>query len=616
MCIGSAARPRRPSPATFFGSGQVEAAAAHVAARQPGRVFVNALLSGVQQRNLERAWGRPVLDRVALIIEIFSQRARTAEARLQVELASLEYKASRLVRVVDASTGKRTAFGLEGDVEIVSARERGRSGSSAGGLGAGGGQGESELQLQRRRIADRRKLLLRRLEEVRKTRAVQRAARRRSGKPQVALVGYTNAGKSSLLRALSKDAEGVGVEDRLFATLDPTLRRVMLPGGRDVVLSDTVGFISDLPHALVEAFRATLEEVTEADLLLHVVDASSPHALQQRTAVLEVLRELGLSEERLQDAVIEVWNKCDQLPVADAAEEGLLDVDAAAAAYRPTAVATSVLRRQGLQQVLAAVEHKLEAQLAGRRQTSRRSAKRAGAEAWEAAEAAEQALPPASSPDDHRPAHGSAASGMTGAAGPAAALAAAGAGRLGSKPPPIVLSPEVVLHDRCNLVALPIVGGLVLAGLLGAVDTLLVTKAFILYIVADFFYILLEPKAVPSRPRVILWHHAVTFLLLQIPLKHPSLGVYTCYDGLIEWNTLFLIARRQFPRFYRQLNFLYWATFYPMRLVLFPVLLPFFWREMTSGGYAWWETAAVMGTQASLCVFNAWFLIASWRRHR
>lgn len=204
---------------------------------------------------------------------------------------------------------------------------------------------------------------------------------------------------------------------------------------------------------------------------------------------------------------------------------------------------------------------------------------------------------------------------MAGAAGPAAVLAAAGAGR-SPKPPAIVLSPEVVLHDRCNLVALPIVGGLVLAGLLGAVDTLLVTKAFILYIVADFFYILLEPKAVPSRPRVILWHHAVTFLLLQIPLKHPSLGVYTCYDGLIEWNTLFLIARRQFPRYYSALNWLYWATFYPMRLVLFPVLLPFFWREMASGGYAWWETAAVMGTQASLCVFNAWFLIASWRRHR
>ncbi|KAI7842133.1 hypothetical protein COHA_004325 [Chlorella ohadii] len=372
LCIGSAARPRRPSPATFFGSGQVDAAAAHVAVRQPGRVVVNALLSGVQQRNLERAWGRPVLDRVALIIEIFSQRARTAEARLQVELASLEYKASRLVRVVDASTGKRTAFGLEGDVEIVSARERGRSGSSSGGLGAGGGQGESELQLQRRRITDRRKLLLQRLEEVRKTRAVQRAARRRSGKPQVAIVGYTNAGKSSLLRALSKDAEGVGVEDRLFATLDPTLRRVMLPGGRDVVLSDTVGFISDLPHALVEAFRATLEEVTEADLLLHVLDASSPHVLQQRTAVLEVLRELGLSDAQLQDGLI----------------EALLDADAAAAGYRPTAVATSVLRKQGLQQVLAAVEHKLEVQLAGQKQTSRRSAKRAGAER-EAAAAAE-----------------------------------------------------------------------------------------------------------------------------------------------------------------------------------------------------------------------------------
>jgi 50S ribosomal subunit-associated GTPase HflX len=151
-------------------------------------IFVNHTLSGVQQRNLERAFQRPVLDRVGLIIEIFSQRARTAEARLQVELASLEYKASRLVRVVDAATGKKTAFGLAGEAaEIVSARERGRSGSGSGGLGGAGGQGESELQLQRRRVADRRKLLLRRLEEVRRTRAVQRAARRRSGKPQVSL---------------------------------------------------------------------------------------------------------------------------------------------------------------------------------------------------------------------------------------------------------------------------------------------------------------------------------------------------------------------------------------------------------------------------------------------
>lgn len=181
--------------------------------------------------------------------------------------------------------------------------------------------------------------------------------------------------------------------------------------------------------------------------------------------------------------------------------------------------------------------------------------------------------------------------------------------------PPAKLTPQVVLHDRANLVALPTIGCMVLAGLLGYIDTLLVTKAFIVYIVGDLFWLILEPKAVPSRPRVIIWHHAVTFLLLQIPLRHPQLGRYTCMDGLIEWNTFFLIARRQFPRCYRAFNFLYWATFYPMRLALFPLLLPLFWREMQNG-YAWWETAAVMGTQVSLCIFNCWFLIASWTRRR
>ncbi|KAI3424852.1 hypothetical protein D9Q98_008236 [Chlorella vulgaris] len=430
--VGSASR-LRPSPSTFFRRGQVEAAQARVAAAQPKRIFVNHTLSGVQQRNLERAFQRPVLDRVGLIIEIFSQRARTAEARLQVELASLEYKASRLVRVVDAATGKKTAFGLAGEAaEIVSARERGRSGSGSGGLGGAGGQGESELQLQRRRVADRRKLLLRRLEEVRRTRAVQRAARRRSGKPQLALVGYTNVGKSLLLHTLSKAQRGFehglaseppGVEDRLFATLDPKLRRVLLPGsGRDVILSDTVGFISGLPTQLVEAFQATLEEVTEADLLLHVLDTSSPQVLEQRQAVISVLRELGMSEERLRDGVLEIWNKVDLLAQQDPGEqqeqdqqqqqtgeqqqqagdqqqqlqqqagdeqqqqtdqqqqrageqqqhpqlpstvEALLAANVAAASYRPSAVATSVLHGQGIPGLLAAIECKLQAQLQG-----------------------------------------------------------------------------------------------------------------------------------------------------------------------------------------------------------------------------------------------------------
>lgn len=182
----------------------------------------------------------------------------------------------------------------------------------------------------------------------------------------------------------------------------------------------------------------------------------------------------------------------------------------------------------------------------------------------------------------------------------------------------IQLSPPVIAHDRANLVALPVIGCLVLAGLAGLIDTLLVTKAFILYIVADFFWILLEPRAVPSKPRVILYHHAITFLLLQIPLKHPQLGQYTCWDGLVEWNTLFLIARRQCStnsRAFRLFNAAYWVSFYPVRVLLFPALLPLFWREMQNG-YAWWETAAVMTTQASLVVFNCWFLFASWQRKR
>ncbi|PSC73950.1 GTP-binding chloroplastic [Micractinium conductrix] len=681
VTMGSAARRQRPSPATFFGRGQVEALLAQVHAAEPERVFVNHALSGVQQRNLERALGRPVLDRVALIIEIFSQRARTNEARLQVELAQLEYASSRLVRVVDAASGRRTAFGMTGHmVEVVSARERGRSGSSTGGLGGAGGQGESELQLQRRRITDRRRQLLRGLEQVRKTRAVQRAARQRSGKPQVAIVGYTNAGKSSLLEALS-GAGDVGVEDRLFATLDPTLRRVMLPrSGKDAILSDTVGFISNLPTQLIEAFRATLEEVTEADLLLHVLDVSSPQVLAQRQAVLHVLRELGLTQQQLEERVVEVWNKMDQLPAAadvaaavaaggaaaeeqasdgeaaaagheveaaadeaaavvvagqevaaaageagaggggaactggaGAAEEAaamaaagskqqqqqqqqhgtatqpaeqpaslvdaagssglhaaaaagllppaveaLLRSDVRAASYRPTAVATSVLRGQGLAELLAAVEDKLEGLLAGRPQLSAKS----------------------------------------------------------QAPAAFALSREVIMHDRANLLALPVIGTLVLAGLFGWCDTMLVTKAFILYIAVDFFWVLLEPKAVPSKPRIILWHHFITFLLLQLPLRHPQLGLYTCMDGLVEWNTLLLIARRQFPRWYRPLNAVYWVTFYPVRVVLFPALMPLFWRELTKPGYAWWETAAVMLTQACLVVFNGWFLVASWKRRR
>ncbi|BDA45810.1 probable GTPase HflX [Coccomyxa sp. Obi] len=298
-----------PTSAAFFGSGAVESLKAQFEHANPDKVFVNCMLSGVQQRNLEIAWKRPVLDRVGLIIEIFAQRARTREARLQVEMASLDYKASRLVRSLDTATGQRAGFGEGGATEVVSARERGRSGGMSGGLGGSGGGGETELQLQRRRIRTRIKALKRQLAEVRQTRVTQRAGRLRAGKPVCAVVGYTNAGKSSLVSALSGD--DVGVQDRLFETLDPMMRQVMLPSGRSAILSDTVGFISDLPPMLIKAFQATLEEVVEADLLLHVIDGSSEQMLAQREAVLAVLRRLGVSEARLQSGVIEVVNKSD-----------------------------------------------------------------------------------------------------------------------------------------------------------------------------------------------------------------------------------------------------------------------------------------------------------------
>lgn len=300
----------RPAAATFLGKGHVETVKQACAAAGAHRVVVNEQLSGVQQRNLEAAWGVPVMDRVGMIIEIFAHRARTKEARLQVELAQLDYGASRLVRVLDTASGQRRGFGLGGEVEVVSARERGRSGSG-GGLGGAGGGGEAELQLQRHRLADKRRALHEQLEEVRRTRAVQRAGRARSGLPTIAMVGYTNAGKSLLLRVLT-GAE-VEVEDRLFATLDPTLRRVHLHSGRNAILSDTVGFVSGLPHQLVDAFRATLEEVVHADLLLHVLDISSPALGAQRAAVLRVLRELGLGESRLRCSLVEVLNKADLL---------------------------------------------------------------------------------------------------------------------------------------------------------------------------------------------------------------------------------------------------------------------------------------------------------------
>ncbi|CAI9111224.1 OLC1v1011397C1 [Oldenlandia corymbosa var. corymbosa] len=298
---------RAPSADTYFRKGTVDLVKCHLNAvdteDEVDAVFVNASLTGIQQRNLERIWGKPVLDRVSLIIEIFNAHAQTKEAKLQAELAALMYKRSRLVRI--RGPGGRHTFGSS--AEVVSARGRG-----SGGRGFISGAGETELQLQRRRILERRNQLLAEIKEVRRTRAVQRAARKRDGRSAesatIAVVGYTNAGKSTLVSKLSNSQ--LYCDDRLFATVDPKLRSVCLPSGRKVLLSDTVGFISDLPVQLVEAFKATLEEVVEADLLVHVLDSSSPNVAEQRDSVLQVLHQIGVSNDKLEN-MIEVWNKID-----------------------------------------------------------------------------------------------------------------------------------------------------------------------------------------------------------------------------------------------------------------------------------------------------------------
>lgn len=276
---------RKLTPATLFGSGKVEEIGSLCEGLEVDVAVVDDSLTPVQQRNLEKAWKVKVIDRTGLILEIFARRARTREGRLQVELARLSYERSRLVR---------TWTHLE--------RQR-------GGFGVMGGPGETQIETDRRLIADRIGRLKRELDEVRRTRTLQRAARQRAPAPSVALVGYTNAGKSTLFNRLT--AASVEAKDMLFATLDPTLRALRLPGGRPVVLSDTVGFISDLPHELVEAFRATLEEVREADVILHVRDIASPDTDAEAADVREVLQRLGVDMETRR--VIEVWNKADRL---------------------------------------------------------------------------------------------------------------------------------------------------------------------------------------------------------------------------------------------------------------------------------------------------------------
>jgi GTP-binding protein HflX len=286
---------RAPVPATLFGRGKVEELANVARALEVDVVIVDDQLTPVQQRNLERAWDVKVVDRTGLILEIFARRARTREGRLQVELARLAYERSRLVR---------TWTHLE--------RQR-------GGLSKTGGPGETQIELDRRQLAERIAKLKKELEEVRRTRTLHREARRRTPYPTLALVGYTNAGNSTLFNRLTESR--VEARDMLFATLDPTVRTLNLPSGRPAAVSDTVGFISDLPHELVEAFRATLEEVQEADVILHVRDIAGPDTEAQKADVEDVLKELGGGPDSGR-AIVEVWNKVDLLSEDDRA--GLL----------------------------------------------------------------------------------------------------------------------------------------------------------------------------------------------------------------------------------------------------------------------------------------------------
>ncbi|ATN34313.1 GTPase HflX [Rhizobium sp. ACO-34A] len=277
----------QPRPATLLGTGKIEEVSALLDEHNAGLVIVDHPLTPVQQRNLEKEWRAKVIDRTGLILEIFGRRASTKEGTLQVELAHLNYQKGRLVR---------SWTHLE--------RQR-------GGAGFMGGPGETQIEADRRLLQDRIVRLERELEQVVRTRQLHRAKRRKVPHPIVALVGYTNAGKSTLFNRIT--GAGVLAEDMLFATLDPTLRRMKLPHGRTVILSDTVGFISDLPTHLVAAFRATLEEVLEADLILHVRDMSDPDNAAQSTDVLRILDDLGIDEKERAERIIEVWNKIDRL---------------------------------------------------------------------------------------------------------------------------------------------------------------------------------------------------------------------------------------------------------------------------------------------------------------
>lgn len=310
----------------LFGSGKVDELAQYITAHDIGLVMIDGPVSPIQQRNLEKRWSCKVIDRTGLILEIFGARAATREGVLQVDLAALSYQKSRLVR---------SWTHLE--------RQR-------GGLSFVGGAGETQIESDRRAIDDAIGRLKRRLEKVVKTRALHRAARTKVPYPIVALVGYTNAGKSTIFNRLT--GADVMAKDMLFATLDPTMRTLKLPDGRDIILSDTVGFISDLPTQLVAAFRATLEEVLDADLVLHVRDISHPETNAQSADVSDILLQLGLSQAA-QENLIEVWNKIDLVPADQT------DPSRTTAKRRENVSVTSAVTGEGLSELLVVIEKSL-----------------------------------------------------------------------------------------------------------------------------------------------------------------------------------------------------------------------------------------------------------------
>ncbi len=321
---------RQKVPATLLGSGKAQEIGRALEAEPAELVVVDSALSPVQQRNLEKIWKTKVIDRTGLILEIFGERAHTREGVLQVELAALTYQRSRLVR---------SWTHLE--------RQR-------GGFGFLGGPGESQLELDRRRITERIVRIKAELADVKRTRGLHRDARKRVPYPVVALVGYTNAGKSTLFNRLT--GAQVDARDQVFATLDPTMRQITLPSGLRVILSDTVGFITDLPTSLVAAFRATLEEVLAADLIVHVRDISHPDSEAQKRDVETVLGELGVDEDARELRLVEAWNKIDLLPA------GQLDELAAEASRRPDVSLLSAVQGRGVDGLLATIDRRLAAE--------------------------------------------------------------------------------------------------------------------------------------------------------------------------------------------------------------------------------------------------------------